>query len=181
CNAAETSSADDAEALRALIQRQLPQIAQRLQWTTDKLNAPQKALIGDGKPAQEWWDNLRQRYAAEPVEFKAADITAGATVPAELFDSVADNLLQNALQKSKLEPGLRITVAFSAVTLSVCDNGVPLNEALAKALFIGPVASQNGLGIGLYQAARQATQTGYRLRLASNQIGRVCFELAPAN
>jgi hypothetical protein len=35
------------------------------------------------------------------------------------------------------------------------------------------------LGIGLYQAARQAEQLGYQLHVAYNEQGRVCFELRP--
>ncbi len=183
CTAAETSEPDDAEALRALIQRQLPQITQRLQLTIDKLKAPQKTNDASGKAAQEWWVGLKQRYAGEAIDFQEMGDLAGAEVPIGLFDSVADNLLQNALQKRKLEPGLRIRVSFSCAAganLAVCDEGVPLSESLTRTLFNGPVASQNGLGIGLYQAAKQAAQTGYRLQLASNQIGKVCFELAPA-
>ncbi|HMK14528.1 MAG TPA: hypothetical protein VK460_05900 [Burkholderiales bacterium] len=179
CDAAETSNESDAEALRALIQRQLPQIAQRLQWTLDKLQAPQKTETRD-IPAPDWWNNLKQRYISEPVEFKDLDIIADTPVPAELFDSIADNLLQNALQKRKLEPGLSISVSFSCSLkpkLSICDDGVPLSESVARQLFSGPVPSQTGLGIGLYQAWRQAEEQGYRLRLASNRIGKVCFEL----
>ena len=52
----------------------------------------------------------------------------------------------------------------------------PVREATR--LFAAPVPSQNGLGIGLYQAAKQAEQLGYQLTLASNTDGRVCFELA---
>lgn len=183
CNAAETSEPDDAEALRALIQRQLPQITQRLQQTLDKLKAPQKTNGDNDKKAREWWAGLKQRYAGAAIDFQEMDDLAGAEVPTELFDSVADNLLQNALQKRKLEPGLRIRVSFSCAAganLAVCDEGIPLSESLTRTLFNGPVASQNGLGIGLYQAAKQASQTGYRLQLASNQMGKVCFELAPA-
>jgi len=40
------------------------------------------------------------------------------------------------------------------------------------------VDSASGLGIGLYQAARQAADNGYRLELVENR-GRVVFELAP--
>lgn len=182
CVAAETSNENDAEALRALIQRQLPQIVQRLQWTMDKLQAPQKSETRE-VPAPDWWGNFKQRNISEPVEFKDLDIATNTLVPAELFDSIADNLLQNALQKRKLEPGLRISVSFSCALkpkLSICDDGVPLSESVARQLFSGPVPSQTGLGIGLYQAWRQAEEQGYRLRLASNQIGKVCFELSPA-
>ncbi|HMJ50055.1 MAG TPA: hypothetical protein VK440_05770 [Burkholderiales bacterium] len=182
CVAAEMSNENDAEALRAMIQRQLPQIAQRLQWTMDKLQAPHQAETRDF-PASVWWANLKQRYISETIEFEEPDITQGTLVPAELFDSIADNLLQNALQKRKLESGLRITVSFSSALkprLSICDDGVPLSDSIAKQLFSGPVPSKTGLGIGLYQAWRQAEEQGYRLRLASNQIGKVCFELAAA-
>jgi len=40
------------------------------------------------------------------------------------------------------------------------------------------VPSQYGLGVGLFQAAKQAGQLGYRLTLTSNDNGKVCFELA---
>jgi hypothetical protein len=39
------------------------------------------------------------------------------------------------------------------------------------------VASENGLGVGLYHAAQQAESGGYELRLTSNVSGKVCFEL----
>jgi len=39
------------------------------------------------------------------------------------------------------------------------------------------VASDLGLGVGLYQAARQAARTGFRLELPDNQAGRVAFRL----
>jgi hypothetical protein len=43
-----------------------------------------------------------------------------------------------------------------------------------------PVSSRGGLGIGLYQAARQAQAGGYRLALESNRDGEVCFALTQA-
>jgi hypothetical protein len=42
------------------------------------------------------------------------------------------------------------------------------------------VHSESGLGIGLYQAARQAAAAGYALRLEANRDGEVCFALRPA-
>jgi hypothetical protein len=42
------------------------------------------------------------------------------------------------------------------------------------------VASSRGLGIGLYQAARQADAAGYRLTLEKNGDGEVCFALRAA-
>lgn len=44
-------------------------------------------------------------------------------------------------------------------------------------LFLSPVASDSGLGVGLYQAARQAARVGYRLELPGNQVGQVTFRL----
>jgi signal transduction histidine kinase len=44
-------------------------------------------------------------------------------------------------------------------------------------LLRAPVSSRNGLGIGLYQAARLAESSGYRLELESNRDGAVCFVL----
>jgi len=39
------------------------------------------------------------------------------------------------------------------------------------------VSSHDGLGIGLYQAAKQAMEQGYRLELSSNREGYICFTL----
>ena len=50
-------------------------------------------------------------------------------------------------------------------------------EGVAATLFSAPVASETGLGIGLYHAARQAEAHGYVLVLASNAPGSVRFEL----
>jgi hypothetical protein len=38
-------------------------------------------------------------------------------------------------------------------------------------------SASGGLGIGLYQAARQADASGYQLALESNVDGDVCFAL----
>ena len=68
CAAAETSDESDSEALRLLMQRQLPQITQRLQITLDKLNT--KPPIGQDKSrGKDWWQELQQRFAHERVEF----------------------------------------------------------------------------------------------------------------
>jgi sensor histidine kinase regulating citrate/malate metabolism len=78
---------------------------------------------------------------------------------------------------------LRINVSFQPAaggSLTICDTGNAIQNAVATRLFAAPVPSQNGLGIGLYQASKQAQQLGYKLTLESNAVGRVCFELAPA-
>lgn len=184
CAAVESSDADQAQALQALMQRQLPQIVQRLQLTLDKLKSPHMNAVEsiEGIPARAWWEALQQRYAAEALEFAVYGMTKGEYVhlPGELFDSVADNLLQNALEKRKVERSLEIRVGFSCEgggRLTVCDNGSALGEDLASRILTVPVQSDNGLGVGLYQAQRMANQAGYQLALTSNQTGRVCFEL----
>jgi signal transduction histidine kinase len=105
-----------------------------------------------------------------------------AAVPGELFDSVADNLIPNALNKMR-GSGARVEVSLShadSPRFCVTDTGAPVPSAVARNLFNAPVPSQTGLGIGLYQAAKQALQHGYRLHLASNEPGQVRFELARA-
>ena len=74
----------------------------------------------------------------------------------------------------------RIQVALLAepgCVLRVCDDGQALSEYLVRRLFTAPVASAHGFGVGLYQAARHAQANGYRVVLASNVGGKVCFEL----
>ena len=183
CSAVETSDERDAAAVRRLVQRQLPQITQRLQGTLDKLTRTGGASR-EAVPATDWWREVQQRYGHEGILFDAVNVSAEALVPVDLFDSVADNFLQNALAKRRSHPGLRIRAAFSAdsgCSLTVCDSGDPLNEQIAQQLFAAPVPSLQGLGVGLYQAARQAAAGGYRLTLASNTKGRVCFALVSAD
>jgi C4-dicarboxylate-specific signal transduction histidine kinase len=74
---------------------------------------------------------------------------------------------------------VRLSCNRQGCVLTVCDNGDPLPQDLTRQLFEAPVASNSGLGVGLYQAARFAREQGYVLRLASNERGRVCFALAP--
>lgn len=179
CSAVEASSETDAADLRRLLLRQLPQVTRRLQGTLDKLSRGPDGRPETG-PAQGWWRDMQQRYAHEGVVFETSGLPATAQIPVELFDSVAENLLQNALSKRRLQPGLSITARLDwdgTATLSVCDDGEPVPEALAGRLFAAPVASANGLGVGLYQAGRLAGARGYRLRLISNATGRVCFDL----
>jgi C4-dicarboxylate-specific signal transduction histidine kinase len=184
CAAVESSDAGQAQALQALMQRQLPQIVQRLQLTLDKLKSPKvnAAEAVERISALPWWEALQQRYSGEKIEFAAYSMAQGrhVHVPGELFDSVADNLLQNALEKRKVERELVIRVGFSCEgggRLTVCDDGARLDDNLAEHILVAPVESENGLGVGLYQAERQARQAGYQLTLSSNQDGRVCFEL----
>ncbi len=50
----------------------------------------------------------------------------------------------------------------------------------ATELLRGPVSSESGLGIGLYQVARHAEVSGFSLSLAHNADGKVSFVLSGA-
>ena len=183
CAAAQAAGPEQAGELQALMNRQLPQIQQRLQVTLDKLRAPAESQQVVMTSALSWWDGLKARYARSDVVFTADALAAEASVPGELFDSVADNLIQNALNKSRGSNSARVEVTFSCAEyprLGVTDAGTPVPSAVARNLFDAPVPSKTGLGIGLYQAAKQAARHGYKLALAVNEPGQVRFELAPA-
>lgn len=173
---------DDSPGLQALMRRQLPAISQRLQSTLEKLQRPR----GEDRlavPARDWWESLARQYQDQNVEFAAKAIDGGTTLPKALFDSVADNLLQNALAKRALDQQLHIRVTLEGtrgVELRVRDNGRAVPAAVASQLLRAPVPSASGLGIGLYQAARLAEQSGYALALEENADGAVCFALCPA-
>lgn len=178
CYLAQTTGSEDAERLRELFQRQLPQITLRLEQTMGKLQKPRRESGGE-ETALDWWASLVQRYANDSVDFEASAFDPSVVVPSALFDSVVDNLLQNALVKRQGEAGLKISVSLSsdARSLRVHDDGSMVPAEIVFELLQAPVASENGLGIGLYQAARQARDAGYELRLTSNGDGNVCFEL----
>lgn len=180
CSVALAERGDSPEGL-ALVRRQLPAIAQRLAATLDKLQRPGEATEAR-VPAAAWWEGLQRQYEGRGVEFETGRL-GDVQVPRGLFDSVADNLLQNALAKRAVEPGVRVSASFSAeatAQLRVRDTGHAVPEDVASALFREPARSASGLGIGLYQAARQAQAAGYALRLESNRDGDVCFALAGA-
>jgi signal transduction histidine kinase len=177
CSVAARDERSDSPELQALMRRQLPMIAQRLSETLGKLQRPQDAAESY-VPAGAWWDALARQYAREGVELEPARVPPEARVPRTLFDSVADNLLRNALAKRAAGGSIRVHASLEClekITLRVRDTGSAVPQQLAKDLLRGPVASPAGLGIGLYQAARQAEAAGYTLSLESNRDGNVCF------
>jgi len=171
---------DESPELHALIRRQLPVVTQRLSSTLEKLQRPGDEDVQQVRLA-EWWQGLQRLYQGNPVEFSSGDATPDALVPRALFDSVADNLLQNALAKRAADPEIRIRVSLDVAgprpEIRVADTGRAMPSALAHKLLRGPVPSARGLGIGLYQAARQAERAGYALVLERNQDGEVRFAL----
>jgi len=180
CSAAARQDQDGSPALQALIRRQLPAIAQRLTETLAKLQRPQEAsemLIG----AAAWWEALVRRYRDEGVQFDAEGLAQAPRLPRSLFDTVADNLVRNALAKRAVEGAIAVRVSLQCgggCVLRVRDGGNAVPEDVANSFLRAPVASVSGLGIGLYQAARLAEAGGFELRLEENRDGNVCFALA---
>lgn len=183
CAAAENTGSSDAQALQQLIQRQLPHITQRLQTTLAKLES-RSATVIEQVGAHEWWRSLVQRYSADRVEFDEPSWPPDAMLPGELFDSVAENFLQNALEKRRRGEAKRLRVAlkFAAAgpELEVSDDGVAIPDTMVRSLFSGPVESENGLGVGLYQSARFAAAFGYTVSLLRNIDGEVTFAMRRA-
>jgi signal transduction histidine kinase len=167
--------------VQALLRRQLPQLTHRLQLALDKLQAPSDAESSvEYGSLSTWWQELVARHGTDGIAFESTPLT-GAEVPVEFLDSAVENLLENARAKRQAEPGIGVRVELGLagrdLTLRVSDTGSPVPRAVTAALFREPVDSQSGLGIGLYQAARQAETLGYRLALARNEPGAVVFEL----
>jgi signal transduction histidine kinase len=185
CSAGIEPGAASSLEYQSLLRRQLPAISDRLADTLARLNAPQGLSFARWAPAADWWRDLRQRMAAlDWIAFKAPTPIDG-RLPSEVFSGVADNLIGNAAEKHLREPALRVQVELTCrdaeFELSVCDNGSAMAEAIASSLFVGPVSSESGYGIGLYHAARYAQAAGYRLEVAENRAGRVCFRLTRAS
>jgi signal transduction histidine kinase len=177
CAAAEMRGVDDDTAFRALVQRQLPQIAQRLGATLDKLKTPADVAANEVDAAI-WWQALQARYAGRRLSFREPGALNGMRLPAELFDSTAVTLIENALYKAAQDDDLQVTVTLAAgPRLRVCDTGMPVPPEVVENILSAPVASESGLGVGLFQAAKFAEQSGYVLVLADNRRGNVCFEL----
>ena len=182
CSAAEREPGDDAAGFGALIRRQLPVIAHRLQQTIDKLQKPQ-ADTGRFVRAKQWWEGLRRGYQDRGVEFVLEELKETVLLPKDLFDSAADNMLQNALRKRKLDDAVAVRARFRCaeeIEFSVSDSGAPVAAEVLKSLMRGPVSSESGYGIGLYQTARLAEMSGFALELARNEPGDVCFALKSA-
>ena len=174
------TAGDEAE-LRELMARQLPHVSQRLQLALDKLQAPEKEAMETG-PVSKWWESLKSRNIGSGIQFES-QLGTDPIVPLDLFDSVAENLLDNARSKRLSEPDIHIRVHLEAQNgaahLQVCDDGSHIDTDIAQKLFKSPVSSRDGLGIGLYQAARQAHQWGYELTLTANSLKNVAFDLKP--
>lgn len=163
-----------------LLKRSLPDIGSRLQVALDKLQRPVESKP-DSLPAGDWWATICDQFADSGIDLDASIDDPGRRLPAECFDSVLGNLIDNAKHKiaagAASEVVVHLGVKDQGVSLSVTDDGSAIPDDLAQQIFRGPVASQTGLGIGLYQAARQAQLAGCQLALAENRDGAVTFAI----
>ena len=164
-----------------LLQRQLPQLTQRLHATLEKLRAPEVATTELPVPAPEWWNAVERRLAGSGIACSAS-LASPRDVPGSLLDGFLENTLENARAKASAGAPARIAIVFLAtderVELAVCDDGAAVEAGIAARLFLEPIERGAGLGIGLYHVARQARDAGYRVELASNRDGEVCFRLS---
>lgn len=164
---------------QALLQQQLPLLTQRIERILNKLQQPQHVNESSWLSLHAWWHAVRMRNQHQDIIWREPAKFIDQKIPAALFDCVIDNLLDNVIRKRQSEPDIAISVGIQVepLRLVVCDNGTSIPETFRNTLLRGVVVSENGLGIGLYQAARWAEQLGYRLRLSDNKTGKICFEL----
>ncbi len=172
---------ESADGYVGLLQRQLPQLTQRLHATLEKLRSPEVGTVEMPVRAHVWWRETQRRFAGEDVKLES-DIQGEGDIPAALFDSFVENTLDNARAKEQRGASTRVAVrfAFNAqhVELSVEDDGAALAESVTRYLFARPVERSTGMGIGLFHVARFAAQAGYTVALATNRDGEVRFTLS---
>ncbi len=177
----ESSQPVDFSNTQRILQGQMPHLTLRLKRTLDKLEKPAE-LTYLNREVKIWWTNLQARYRNRNIHFHTLFTEAENTLlPEDLFDNVADNLLENALAKRAREPNLQIEVSLCVtqkqVQFTVCDTGSKIPDEIVNVLMTQVVSSKEGYGIGLYQAAKQATHAGYRFFICSNLENNVCFEI----
>ncbi len=161
-----------------LLQANLRQIGERLESTLNKLRAPRLNTQISLVDCEQWIQRIEQLHNANERLHVHRDIEHNVPLPVDLFDSVAENLINNALKKtSATRVDLRLLSTRELIVLSVCDDGDAIAPEIEENLFQQPVSSGSGMGIGLYQAAIMAHAFNYELELSQNEPGRVCFNL----
>ncbi len=167
------------EDVQIILQQQLPLLTQRLKTTLDKLSDPQQERSKIATISS-WWDQLKVRYNRRSIDF-FENLECDIDIPVDTYDSIIENLLDNARNKRILEPNIEIIVRLEChnnhIRLTVCDTGKAIPEHLAATIFTTPLYSEDGFGIGLYQCQQQARHHDIKLELYENTNGRVCFKL----
>lgn len=170
--------------LITLVKKQLPLLNQRLALTLAKLEQP-NSNAANQQLFTVWWKNFKHinlhlENAPYRVQFEAPECLPNIEVDTEVLDSVIDNLLHNALQKFKQSPDMTIKVEILPTAhfcLEVSDTGAAIEDAVLAKLFKAHISSKNGLGVGLYHAAQQASSAGYQLSVCENTLSMVRFRL----
>lgn len=168
----------DQDKRQKLLQTNLLQISGRLENTLNKLRVPKlntQIILSD---CEQWMDKLEEQHQSSLKIVFHRDIEHNVPVPIDLFDSVADNLINNAIRKSSAKRvDIRLLSQANILMLSVCDDGSVVKESIEESLFKQPVSSGAGMGIGLYQSSIMARAFNFELELSENEPGKVCFSL----
>ncbi len=176
---------NDAEmqAIIAVLKKQMPLLNQRLQTTLNKLKSPQSSTNSTEKnliSLLTWWQQLQLRYQDSFVNF-SSEVTDDFVIPFDIYNTVAENLLENARNKKSREPDIQVNACLlkqdDNIVFQVCDTGSAFPEDKLGLLFEEALPSEDGYGIGLYQSGELAKKHHYRLWLYTNQPQAVCFRL----
>ncbi len=168
---------DNKQKPNKLLRQNLDQISRRLESTLDKLKSPEISTSIKIISLEEWFRRFQSEHSY-PWLTVNQDINLNHAIPCELFDSVISNLISNTQNKKEVSSViLDITANSEMIVVTVCDNGEQLNPDLENNLFIKPVSTGEGMGIGLYQSAIMARSFNFELELANNEKGKVCFSL----
>ncbi len=167
-----------------VVKKQMPLLTQRLNTTLEKLRAPQTSSTLTQKTSGSlfrWWDQLQLRYTGRHIKF-SSDIKKDTEIPVDVFNTVVENLLDNArskrIREAKLEIFVTLTNTEDHLQLSVTDTGSAIDKNISQQLFKEVVSSHDGFGIGLYQSYELAKNHGYDLKVDNNSDGKVCFTLS---
>jgi hypothetical protein len=168
----------ETEKSKKLLQTNLARIGVRLESTLNKLKAPKLDTQVNLVDCNRWIKRIAKQHNANERMHFHRDIEDNIAVPIDLFDSVADNLINNALKKESVKRiDVRLLSSKDVILLSICDDGEAIPSEIEKNLFTQPVSSGSGMGIGLYQSAIMAQAFNYELELSQNDRDRVCFNL----
>ena len=92
----------------------VPLLTERLQATLDKLSAP-TLETSESISLKTWWQEVQSKYAGRDINFSES-IHTDPLIPIEVFNTVTENLLDNARSKRMMQPDLSITVTLQADT-----------------------------------------------------------------
>ena len=106
-----------------ILRKQLPLLTERLQITLDKLSAP-TLETSESIALKSWWQELQSKYAGRDINFTES-IHADPTIPLEVFNTVTENLLENALRYTPVDGciSIKLSHASNQIQVRVADTG----------------------------------------------------------